>query len=92
MDINIADLIKPKFHAGQTVFHVHRDYNGRVQNIQTRRIESVVFSVNITNEKGLEKRTVDLVYNFPNGAVGVREGALVASLNDLPESDRKAVI
>lgn len=90
MNVNIADLINPKFQPGQTVFHVTRDYNNRVQTIQPRRIESVVFAVYITNDKGVEKRAAKLIYYFANSAEA-SESQIVASLNDLPESDRKAI-
>lgn len=91
MDINIADLVKPKFQPGQTVFHVTRDYNNRVQSIQPRRIERVVFAVHITNEKGVEKRAAHLTYYFGNG-VEAFESQIVSSLNDLSEHDRKAMV
>ncbi|WP_213308277.1 hypothetical protein [Paraburkholderia sacchari] len=91
MDISIQDLIKPKFSPGQTVFHITRDYNQRVTSITPRRIEQVVFSVYITHEKGVEKRNAKLSYYFLN-SVEAHESSIVASLNDLPEADRKAVI
>ncbi|MFL9904549.1 hypothetical protein PQR71_41555 [Paraburkholderia fungorum] len=89
--ISIADLVQPKFKAGQTVWVVTRDYNRRVSNIRSMNIRRIGFTVAIANEKGVEKRTATLHY-FDGSDSAYLENQLLASLNDLSESDRKPLV
>jgi hypothetical protein len=89
--INIADLVQPKFKAGQTVWVASRDYHSRIQSIRTMNIKQIGFLVSITNEKGIERRAVTLQYIDNQGNPYV-EDCLFASLNDLSEIDRKPLV
>lgn len=89
--VNIADLVQPKFKAGQTVWVTSRDYNGRIQSIRTMNIKQIGFLISITNEKGVEKRAVTLQYIDYQGNPYI-EDQMFASLNDLGENDRKPLI
>lgn len=89
-NINIADLIKPKFSAGQEVFYVERDHNRKLTGVWKRVISKITFMVSIASDRGVEKRETNLVYEFDRGHSSAFESQLVASINDLPEEDRKA--
>lgn len=88
-DISIADLIKPKFECGQKVFHVSRDYQSKPQHITPRTIETILFIVEIRNDKGVHSRTPKLIYRFHGGVEESCQINIVAKLDDLPECDRK---
>ena len=85
--VNIADLIQPKFKAGQTVFQINRDFNGRISNIRPVYIVKVCALVQITAEKGVEKRSLSMHYVNGSGNE-FTEAELIASLDDLAELDR----
>src|SRR3546814_12667296 len=50
--INLADLVKPKFEAGQDVYAVGRDYRGKIEWVRPIRIESIEFKVVIKRHPG----------------------------------------
>ena len=85
--INIADLIRPKFKPGQTVFRVYREYNRRISEIRPVHIVKVCALVQITSDKGVEQRTMSMHYVNHSGHE-FAESELVANLNDLDEQDR----
>lgn len=89
--INIADLVQPKFRAGQNVWVVTRNYNGRVESIRPMNIRQIGFTVGIAIEKGIEKRTVALQY-FDYSSNPYNESQLIDTLNDLSEEDRKPLV
>jgi len=85
--VNIADLIQPKFKAGQTVFRVYREYNRRISEIRPVHIVKVCALVQITSDKGVESRSMSMHYVNSSGHE-FAESELVANLNDLDELDR----
>jgi hypothetical protein len=89
--INIADLVKPKFKPGQVVWVVTRNYNNRIEKIYTMRVNSVGFYVGITNDKGVEKRTVALKYYDHHGTEHF-ESSLIGSLNEIGDNDRAPTV
>lgn len=82
--IDIADLIKPKFEPGQMVFIITRDDHKKVRKILRARIEMVDFTVKFIGRG----RNTSLVYYTNNSSIPVFESDIVASLDDLDESDR----
>lgn len=91
--VNIADLIKPKFEAGQDVFAFARDYRGRIEWVRPHRITTIRFTVEINYDQGTTRtnpvtRKQSLRY-FMAGGADFSEDNLVASLDALPAEDRK---
>ncbi|AEZ50842.1 hypothetical protein DC1_00024 [Burkholderia phage DC1] len=79
--INIADLVKPKFEVGQTLWEVD-SRAGRVQRIQPVRITSISYTVVIT-DKGREaalRYFSDFAEHNPD--------TLYTSLDEIPQEDR----
>jgi hypothetical protein len=91
-NINIADLVQPKFKVGQDVWVVQRSYSGRIEHLMARRIHAIDFAVEIKNDRdGREVRSTKLVYRGTNSREWGEE-LLYASLNDIPDVDRKAIV
>lgn len=85
--VRLADLVKPKFVPGQTVWYVRRNCNGHVENVQPIKIASVGFAVEIKLDRdGQQVRTETLRY-LTRSEMSFEEGSLIASLAELPEGD-----
>ncbi|MDE4918593.1 hypothetical protein ACUXAV_000692 [Cupriavidus metallidurans] len=91
--VNIADLIKPKFEAGQEVFAFSRDYRGRIESVRPYRIQTIRFVVEIKYDNQGRgnpiSRSQSLRYFMVGAGSEFQESQLVASLDDLPADDRK---
>lgn len=90
--VNIADLIKPKFEAGQTVFAFWRDYRGRIEWVRPYRIQTIQFVVEIKHDNQSRgnpvSRSQSLRYFMAGGGSEFYESQLVANLDELPADDR----
>lgn len=91
--VNIADLIKPKFEAGQDVFAFGRDYRGRIEWVRPYRVQTIQFVVEIKYDNQARgnpvSRSQSLRYFMVGGGCEFQESQLAASLDDLPADDRK---
>lgn len=91
--VNIADLIRPKFEAGQEVFAFSRDYRGRIEWVRPYRIQTIQFVVEIKCDNQARgnpvSRSQSLRYFMVSGGSEFREDQLVASLDALSADDRK---
>ncbi|MCZ4331056.1 hypothetical protein [Castellaniella denitrificans] len=79
--VEIADLVKPKFKAGQIVYLRHSDTHG-IESIRRVLIEEIRFTVSFKRGGGnSQHRQTDLVYDLLN-AGQARESDLFASPED----------
>lgn len=90
--INIADLVRPKFEAGQDVFVIGRDYRGRIESVRPYRIQTIRFTVEIVHDAQRRgnpvSRSQSLRYYMVGAGSDVPESSIIASLDDLPAADR----
>lgn len=80
--VDIADLVQPKFKAGQIVYLRRSDTHG-LESIRRVLIEEIRFTVSFKRRRGAEGqyRETDLVYDLLN-AGQARESDLFASPED----------
>lgn len=93
--VNIADLVKPKFNAGQDVFAFSRDYRGRIEWVRPYRIQTIQFLVDIkydAQSRGNPVTRSQSLRYYMNGGAEFHESNLVTSLDDLPADDRKPTV
>ena len=83
--IDIADLVKPKFLPREEVFRVSRDHNNDIVMVKKVRIESVHFRVRFECDCGQQVRKTTLEYVLCSGEGTAWEGSLYKNFDDIPE-------
>lgn len=92
--VNIADLVRSKFEAGQRVFVVSRDSWGYITGIRPAVVTKVVYKVvsewyDTASAGGYKKKSAELFYLVTGDPRPHKEDQLIASLAELPEADRE---